>query len=82
LAAGSFLLFRRARPDVRFSTRVPVRVLVAALIAGSIVLVPGVSSLARSLIASGVYLAALLALKAIPVELLDAALHRPQAAGR
>jgi O-antigen/teichoic acid export membrane protein len=82
LAAGSFMLLRRARPDLRFSARVPVRVLAAALLAGSVVLAPGLSSLARSLIASVVYLAVLLVLGAIPQELLDAALHRSQPADR
>ena len=81
LALGSFVMFRRARPDVRFSARVPVRVLAAALVAGSVALAPDLSSLARSVIASVLYLIVLLALKAIPPELMDAALHRPQTAG-
>jgi O-antigen/teichoic acid export membrane protein len=80
LAATSFAMLRAARPDLRFSARVPIRVLAAAAAAGAVAFVPGLSSLAASIVASAVYFAVLLALRAIPHELLDAALHRPQTA--
>jgi O-antigen/teichoic acid export membrane protein len=82
LAAGSFVLFKRARPDLGISARVPVRVLAAALAAGSVVLAPGLSSLARALIASAVYFAVLVSLRTIPPELVQAALRRPQPVNR
>jgi O-antigen/teichoic acid export membrane protein len=78
LALSSFVLLRRARPDLSFSLRVPVRVVVAALLAGAVALVPGLSSLSRGLIGSVVYLGALVALRGIPAEIMQAVLRRPQ----
>lgn len=72
VAAGSFACLRSARPDLRFSLRVPVRVLLAALLGGAVSLLPGLTSLAVAAIAGVVYLGALLALRAIPAELRQA----------
>jgi O-antigen/teichoic acid export membrane protein len=79
LALSSLVLLRLAHPDLRLSGRVPLRVLVAAAAGGAVTLVPGLSSLESSLIATVVYIAALVALRAIPEELLQAVLRRPQA---
>jgi O-antigen/teichoic acid export membrane protein len=81
LAASSFVLLKRARPDLIFSLRVPLRVLLAAALAGAVALVPGLSSLARAVIGSVIYLSALLALRGIPVELMHAVRRGPQASG-
>ena len=69
-------MLRRARPQLRFARRVPVRVLGALALGAAAALIPGLSSLASAVVASAVYFAALLALGAIPQELVDAALHR------
>ncbi|HEV2923480.1 MAG TPA: oligosaccharide flippase family protein [Solirubrobacteraceae bacterium] len=79
VAASSFLLLRAASPDLRFSMRVPSRVVLAALLAGSVALIPGLSSLAAALIAVVIYLAALAVLRAIPDELRHALLARRRA---
>ncbi|HWX97280.1 MAG TPA: polysaccharide biosynthesis C-terminal domain-containing protein, partial [Solirubrobacteraceae bacterium] len=79
LAASSFVLLKLAMPDLVFSLRVPARVLLAAVLAGAVVLIPGLSSLSRALIGSAIYLGALLALRGIPVEIMQAVLRRPQA---
>jgi len=76
LALCSYALLRRARPQLRFARRVPVRVLGALALGAAAALIPGLSSLASAVVASAVYFAALLALGAIPQELVDAALHR------
>jgi hypothetical protein len=55
-------------------------VIVAAALAGAVVLVPGLTSLLRALIASAVYLAVLVALRAVPAEVTQALLRRPQLA--
>jgi O-antigen/teichoic acid export membrane protein len=77
LAISSFVLLKRARPELRFSSRIPVRVLVAAACGAAVLLVPNLSSLARALIASVIYLLVLAALRGVPAELL-LALRRPQ----
>jgi O-antigen/teichoic acid export membrane protein len=81
LAISSFVLLKVAKPGLSFSLRVPVRVLLAAVLAGTVAVVPGLSSLAQALIASVVYLAVLVALRGIPVELMQALLRRTQSAG-
>lgn len=78
MVISSFVALRIARPDLGFSLRVPLRVLIAALLASSVLLVPGLGSLPRSLIASTIYFGVLIALRAIPEELLQAVLRRPQ----
>jgi O-antigen/teichoic acid export membrane protein len=72
LAASSFLLLRHARPDIRFSRRTPLRVLVAAALGAAVVFVPGLASLSRAAIASVVYCTLLFALGAVPQELKQA----------
>jgi uncharacterized membrane protein YdfJ with MMPL/SSD domain len=54
-------------------------VVLAALLAGSVALIPGLSSLAAALIAVVIYLAALAVLRAIPDELRHALLARRRA---
>jgi O-antigen/teichoic acid export membrane protein len=76
LAVSSFVLLKRARPDLRFSARTPGRVLVAAALGAAVLLVPGITSISRAAIAAVVYGVVLLLLKAVPAELLQA-LPRP-----
>jgi O-antigen/teichoic acid export membrane protein len=78
LAASSLLVLRLARPDLVFSLRVPARVLLAAALGGAVVFAPGLSSLSRALIASAIYVAVLVAVRAIPVEIMHALAHRQQ----
>ena len=72
LAVSSFVLLKRARPDLRFSARTPFRVLVAAALGAAVLLVPGITSISRAAIAAVVYCVVLLLLKAVPAELLQA----------
>jgi O-antigen/teichoic acid export membrane protein len=62
--------------------RIFVRVLPAAALAGAVALLPGLTSLEHCVIASGVYLAVLLALRAIPPEIVQALTRPPRAAHR
>ncbi|HEX5225346.1 MAG TPA: oligosaccharide flippase family protein [Solirubrobacteraceae bacterium] len=78
LAASSYAMLRRARPQLRYSSRVPLRVAAALVVGGGVALIPGLTSLLSALLGSVVYFAVLLALRAIPQELIDAALRRPQ----
>jgi O-antigen/teichoic acid export membrane protein len=71
-AACAFASLRSARPDLRFSLRVPLRVLLAALLACAVALVPGLPSLAATVIGLVIYIGVLLLLRAIPVELMHA----------
>jgi O-antigen/teichoic acid export membrane protein len=68
VAASSFVALRVARPDLRFSLRVPSRVLVAAALAAGIALIPSVSSLAAALIGCATYTTVLVVTRAIPAE--------------
>jgi O-antigen/teichoic acid export membrane protein len=72
LAMSSFVLLRRARPDLRFARRVPLRVLISSALAAGVVFVPGLTSLARAGIAFVVYSTLLLLLRAVPAELMHA----------
>lgn len=72
LAAFAFGYLRAARPDVRFSPRVPVRVLLGAALGASVALVPGLSSLAAAIAGSAIYVAVLALTRAIPEELVQA----------
>jgi O-antigen/teichoic acid export membrane protein len=72
LAAGSYLLLKASFSELRLSIRVPTRVLLAAGLAFAVLLAPGMSSLARAVVGSAIYVAALVALRAIPAELIDA----------
>jgi O-antigen/teichoic acid export membrane protein len=78
MAASSFAALRFAHPDLNFSLRVPLCVLIAAALASTVLLAPGLASLSRSLIASVIYFGVLIALRAIPEELMQAVLRRPQ----
>jgi O-antigen/teichoic acid export membrane protein len=78
VAACSFAFLRSARPDLRFSRRVPARVLVAALLAATIALIPGLTSLWVAAIGFAVYMGVLVALRAIPAELAHALPGRAQ----
>jgi O-antigen/teichoic acid export membrane protein len=80
-ALSAFVLLRRG--DVmRVSARVPVRVLLAGTVAVATVLIPGLTSLGRALIASAIYFGMLWALRAIPAELFDAVPALPRRARR
>jgi O-antigen/teichoic acid export membrane protein len=72
VAAASFIALRIARRDLRFSLRVPLRVLLAAVIAGSVIAVPHLSSFLGAAIGSVVYLVLLVALRAVPAEMMHA----------
>jgi O-antigen/teichoic acid export membrane protein len=72
LACSSYVLLRSARGDLRFSARVPLRVVAAALLAAAVLLVPGLTSLSRAAIASVVYWSAVFVLRAVPAELMQA----------
>ncbi|HEV3047489.1 MAG TPA: flippase [Solirubrobacteraceae bacterium] len=81
LAASSLLLLRRARSKFDLDRRVPSRVLCATVLAFAAAYPLDVSSLARAIVGSAVYLAALLALRAIPQEITQALRRRTQPAG-
>jgi O-antigen/teichoic acid export membrane protein len=72
VAGCSFVALRRARPGSRFSLRVPVRVALAAVLAGGVALLLGLTSLPSAALAAGLYVGALIALRAIPTELFEA----------
>jgi O-antigen/teichoic acid export membrane protein len=78
LVCSAFAFLRSARPDLRFSARVPLRVLAAASLAGLLALVSGLGSLPTALLASCVYLGVLVASGAIPAELKHAVTERFQ----
>jgi O-antigen/teichoic acid export membrane protein len=81
VAVGSYFYLRAARPDLTFSPRVPLCVLMAAAIGGGLAVVSGLSSLPASLIATVIYLGVLLALRAVPSELMHAVTERFQNKG-
>lgn len=68
----AYLLLARAKPELRFSPRVPMRVAAAAVVAGAVVVVLGLPSVAAAGVAAGLYVVALFALRAVPQELLEA----------
>ncbi len=75
-AAASLFVLVRTRRSLMPSLRTPAKVLAAAIVAVTAGLVPGFTSLERALIASALYLAVLVALRAIPPELMQALLRR------
>jgi len=81
VAASSFLYLRAARPELTFSPRVPLCALVAAAVGGGLALASGLSSLPASLLATCIYIGVLIALRAIPPELMHAVTERFQSAG-
>jgi O-antigen/teichoic acid export membrane protein len=72
LAVSSFVMLRRARPDLRFSARTPLRVLAAAALGAAVLLIPSLTSLSRAALGLVIYCAVLLLLKAVPAELTQA----------
>ncbi len=72
LAACSYAMLRRAFPALHFGLRQPLRVLVAAGTGAAVALAPGLPSLPAALVATAIYLGALIAMKAIPPEILHA----------
>jgi O-antigen/teichoic acid export membrane protein len=68
VAASSFVALRVARPDLRFSLRVPSRVLLAAGLAAGIALIPRLSSFGGTLVGCATYASVLVATRAIPAE--------------
>ncbi len=83
LFVGAFALFslQRGRPDLRPSLALPLKVLLAAALAASVLAVPGLSSLARAIIAGVLYVVLLLAFRAVPAEIRDLLPGRPAAKG-
>jgi O-antigen/teichoic acid export membrane protein len=72
LAASSFVLLKRAHSELRFSGDMLLRVLLAAALAAAVLLIPGLQSISRALIASVIYMVGLVVLGAIPAELIQA----------
>jgi O-antigen/teichoic acid export membrane protein len=79
-AVASLGVLVHGRRELMPSARVPVRVLIAAAVAAAVALAPGLSSLVQAIIASALYLVVLIALRAIPPEILHSVRHRPRAA--
>lgn len=77
VAVMAVVLLKRARPELRLSLWVAGRVAVAAALAGGAGMLPGLPSLARAVVATVVYFAALSVMGAIPVEI-RSALRLPQ----
>ncbi|MGD0981809.1 MAG: polysaccharide biosynthesis C-terminal domain-containing protein, partial [Solirubrobacteraceae bacterium] len=82
VAVLSFIALRVARPDIRFSLRVPARVVLAAVVGGTAALIPGLASLPVSLVGGALFCAVLLASRAVPPELMHAARNRPKPLAR
>lgn len=81
VAVLSYAALRIAKPDIRFDLRIPLRVVVAAGVAACALLLPGLTSLETGMAGGAAYLALLLALRALPPEVLDALRsRRPSAA--
>jgi O-antigen/teichoic acid export membrane protein len=78
VAVLTFAALRMARADISFSLRVPLRVVLAAVLGGAVVFVPGLTSLAQAVIGTAVYAGVLIASGAIPPELAQALLRRRQ----
>jgi O-antigen/teichoic acid export membrane protein len=71
VASLSFAFLHVARPDVRFSLRVPARVLLAAAIACAVLVLPGLGSLADALLGGALFVLVLALTGAIPEELIE-----------
>jgi O-antigen/teichoic acid export membrane protein len=78
LLACAFAFLRSARPDIRFSAGVALRVLLAAALASLVGLIPGLGSLPSALLAAAVYALVLAVSGAIPEELKHAVTERFQ----
>jgi O-antigen/teichoic acid export membrane protein len=74
VTALAFVLLRRARSDLRFSLRVPMRVLLAAAAGGAVAFLP-LASVLEALLGCAVYVALLIALRTVPAELREALLR-------
>jgi O-antigen/teichoic acid export membrane protein len=79
VALLALVFVRRAQPDARFPLRTVACVAAAAAAAASLALVPGLPSLARALVGAVIFFGVLIGLRAIPPELIDAFVRRPQA---
>lgn len=75
LVAGYFLALRRGEDGARISLELLPRIVVAAAAAVAVAFVP-VAPLAAAVLAGGVYVGALLALRAVPVEVFEALRRR------
>jgi O-antigen/teichoic acid export membrane protein len=75
----AYLMLRRAQPTLRLSLRVPARVALAAAAGAALLLVPGVSSVIAMLAGCSIYVALLIALRAVPPELYHAFSRRAAA---
>jgi O-antigen/teichoic acid export membrane protein len=69
LALAYGLQLMRRRPDLRVDLGLLPRVVLAAALAAAVVLLPGIPQAAELLLAAIVYLGAIVALRAIPVEI-------------
>lgn len=78
VAIGAFLLLRHKHTGFGVMPRVPVRVAAAVALGAAVVLIPGLTSLERALMASVLYAGVLAATHAIPVEILHALRSRPR----
>jgi O-antigen/teichoic acid export membrane protein len=71
LAAGALIALLWGRPRYRPQLGVAVKVLAAAVVAGAASLVPSMPSVVRGLVAAVVYVAIILATRALPAELTE-----------
>ena len=69
LALAYGFLLMRPRPDLRVDPKLLPRVAVAAGLAAAVVLIPGLSEPVELVAAAAVYLAAIVALRAVPIEI-------------
>jgi len=76
VAALTFVALRIARADIGFSLRVPLRVLIAAILGGAVILVPGLTSLLDAIIGCVAYAVVLVVSRAVPDELMQALRRR------
>jgi O-antigen/teichoic acid export membrane protein len=78
VAITALLLLRRNHPGFGLPLRVPLRVASAVALGAAIVLIPGLTSLERAVIASVIYVGVLGATHAIPAELMHAVRTTPR----
>lgn len=69
LALAYGLQLMRSRPDLRVDLELLPRVVLAAGLAGAVVLLPGLPQVAELLLAAGVYVGAIIAMRAVPIEI-------------
>lgn len=78
LGTGYAFFLLRGRPDLRVSLGIVPRILAALVLAGLVLLVPGLSGAARLLAVAGVYAAGVWLLRAIPAEVGQALRRGPE----